>query len=110
MSKALQVLKRQIRNGDFDEEFDELVNGLVQAVNQRRRRVRAAMLSEFTTGMRVRTLPGNYKPRYFANREGTITKVESGSVWIELDEPIVRQRGTIYTIGMRGVEYLEVIE
>jgi len=107
MHKTLQVLRRQIRRGDFDEQLDELVNTVLQAVTRRRVAVRSTLLDEFNVGDRVLTLRGNYKPRYFADREGTVTRIEDGTVWIELDEPILRNRGTIQHIGMKGVEYLE---
>ena len=109
MSKALRVLKQQIRDGDFDEDLDDLINGLIRSVQQRRRRLREDLLDDFGPGMRVRTLPGNYKPRYYANRTGTVTRVEDGVVWIELDTPILRSRGTIKQVGMSGVEWLEIL-
>jgi hypothetical protein len=109
-SKALRILKQQIRRGEFDDDLDELINTLLHTVSRRRAAVRDDLLDQFTPGMRVLTLRGNYKPRYFADREGVITRIEDGTVWIQLDEPILRSRGTIQTIGMRGVEYLEIIE
>jgi hypothetical protein len=109
MSKALQVLKRQIRDGEFDEDLDDLVNSLIATVTRRRRRLREELLDDFGPGVRVMTTPGNYKPRYYANRKGTVTRVENGVVWIELDTPILRSRGTIKQIGMSGVEWLEIL-
>jgi hypothetical protein len=110
MHKTLQVLRKQIRQGEFDDDLDAVTNTVVQAVTRRRQQVREELLDEFAVGMRVLTVPGNYKPRYFANREGVISKIEDGTVWIDLDEPILRSRGTIRTIGMKGVEYLEIVE
>jgi len=107
MHKTLVVLRKQIRRGDFDDDLDAVVNSVLQAVASRRRRVREDLLDEFAVGDRVLTLRGNYKPRYFADREGVISRIEDGTIWIELDEPILRSRGTIQHIGMKGVEYLE---
>jgi hypothetical protein len=110
MHKALADLRKCIRLGDFDTDLDEVMNTVITAVARRRVAVRDGLIGDFAVGMRVLTLPGNYKPRYFANREGTIVSIEEGTVWIELDEPIRRQRGTIKNIGISGVEYLEIIE
>lgn len=110
MHHAVAALRKCIRLGDFDDDLDAVTNTVVEAVRRRRLAVRDALIEQFDVGMRVETLPGNYKPRYFAGREGVITRIEDGTVWIELDEPIFRQRGTIKNIGMSGVEYLEIIE
>jgi hypothetical protein len=110
MHKALSDLRKCIRSGDFDDNLDELVNTVAHAASRRRAVVRETLLDEFAVGTRVLTLPGNYKPRYFANREGTVTRIEDGTVWIQLDEPILRSRGTIKDIGMKGLEYLEIID
>lgn len=111
-TKALTVLKRQIREGRFDDDLDAVLNAIVMTVSRRRRAVREGLLGDFAPGQRVLTLPGNYKPRYFANREGTVSFIDEddGTVWIELDEPILRQRGRIERIGMKGIEYLEILE
>jgi hypothetical protein len=106
-SKALRILKQQIRRGEFDDNLDELVNAVLHTVARRRRSVREELLDEFAVGDRVLTLRGNYKPRYFADREGEIIRIEDGTIWIQLDEPILRSRGTIQTLGMKGIEYLE---
>ena len=89
----IQDVREAIRNGDFDHRLDRFQNMVNLEVKDRRRELSEALADDFAVGQRVITMPGNYKPRYMFNKTGTVTKVESPWVWVELDEPIRRSGG-----------------
>lgn len=86
-------VRRAIREGDFDLDIDRFYETVYKEVRIRRRELAEALVDDFAVGQRVKTTPGQYKPRYMFNRVGTVTKIEGNWVWLELDEPVRRSGG-----------------
>jgi len=86
-------IRRSIRDGQFDTELDRLQLVVNQEIKRKRRELSLLLADDFAIGQRVRTVPGNYKPRYLFNRAGTVVEIDPPWVWIELDEPVRRSGG-----------------
>jgi hypothetical protein len=75
--------------------FDEHLDYLVSAVNERKRAL-APKIWEFNVGDRIR-YNKNTKPAYLVGIEGTITKINRTKVVVKLDNPVQRFSGNITT-------------
>jgi hypothetical protein len=103
MAPPLTDLKHAIKDGQYDSKLDAVANQIYLSIKQRKSVLDDELIENFNVGDQVETIKGNYRPIYFQQRTGTVSKVLDGIVWVDLDFKIVRKSKVIKTVGIRPI-------